>query len=47
MASLRKAVLNLLRLARFQSIRSGMKAVMHDIKTLLAMASRQPTSCTT
>jgi hypothetical protein len=47
MASLRMAALNLLRLAGFQSIRSGMKAVMHDIKSLLAMARRQPTSCTT
>ena len=44
MASLRTAALNLLRLAGFQSIRSGMQAVMHDIKTLLAMARQQPTS---
>ena len=44
MASLRTTALNLLRLAGYQSIRSGMQAVMHDIKTLLAMARRQPTS---
>jgi hypothetical protein len=42
MATLRTAALNLLRLAGFQSIRSGMQAVMHDITTLLAMARRQP-----
>ena len=42
MATLRSAALNLLRLAGFQSIRSGMQAVMHDITTLLAMARRQP-----
>ena len=32
----------LLRLAGFQSIRTGMQAVMHDITTLLGMALRQP-----
>ena len=42
MATLRTAALNLLRLAGFQSIRTGMQAVMHDITTLLAMAMRQP-----
>jgi hypothetical protein len=40
MATLRTAALNLLRLSGFQSIRTGMQAVMHDITTLLAM--RQP-----
>jgi hypothetical protein len=33
MATLRKAALNLLRLAGFQSIRGGMQALMHDITT--------------
>ena len=42
MATLRTAALNLLRLSGFQSIRAGMKAVMHDITALLAMAMRQP-----
>jgi hypothetical protein len=42
MATLRTAALNLLRLAGFQSIRSGMQTVMHDITALLAMARRQP-----
>jgi hypothetical protein len=42
-ATLRTAALNLLRLAGFQSIRSGMQAVMHDIKALLTLARRQPT----
>jgi hypothetical protein len=42
MATLRTAALNLLRLSGFQSIRTGMQAVMHDITTLLAMAMRQP-----
>jgi predicted transposase YbfD/YdcC len=42
MATLRTAALNLLRLAGFQSIRTGMQAVRHDITTLLAMAMRQP-----
>ena len=46
MATLRTAALNLLRLAGFQSIRSGMQAVMHDITALLAMARRpQPNPC--
>jgi hypothetical protein len=44
MATLRTAALNLLRLAGFQSIRAGMQAVMHDIKSLLTMAMRQPES---
>ena len=42
MATLRTAALNLLRLAGFRSIRSGLQAVMHDITALLAMARRQP-----
>jgi predicted transposase YbfD/YdcC len=42
MGSLRTAALNLLRLAGFQSIRSGMQSVMHDIEELMAMARRQP-----
>ena len=42
MVTLRTAALNLLRLARFQSIRTGLQAVMHDITALLAMARRQP-----
>lgn len=42
MGSLRTAALNLLRLAGFESIRTGMQAVLHDITTLLAMAQRQP-----
>ena len=42
MAALRKAGLNLLRLAGFDSIREGLQAVMHDITALLAMATRQP-----
>ena len=42
MATLRTAALNLLRLAGFQSIRSGIQAVMHDITALLAMAQRRP-----
>jgi predicted transposase YbfD/YdcC len=42
MATLRTAALNLLRLAGFRSIRSGMQAVMHDITALLAMARRRP-----
>ena len=41
MATLRTAALNLLRLAGFRSIRSGMQAVMHDITALLAMARRR------
>ena len=42
MATLRTAALNLLRLAGFESIRAGMQAVTHDIKALLAMATRKP-----
>ena len=42
MASLRTAALNLLRLAGFEPIRSGMQSVMHDIGELMAMARRQP-----
>jgi hypothetical protein len=42
MATLRTAALNLLRLAGFQSIRTGMQAVMHDITVLLAMVMRRP-----
>ena len=42
MATLRTAALNLLRLAGFRSIRTGLQAVMHDITVLLAMARRQP-----
>jgi hypothetical protein len=42
MGSLRTAALNLLRLAGYPSIRSGMQSVMHDIGQLLAMARRQP-----
>jgi predicted transposase YbfD/YdcC len=42
MATLRTAALNLLRLAGFRSIRSGMQAVMHDITALLAMARWRP-----
>jgi antitoxin (DNA-binding transcriptional repressor) of toxin-antitoxin stability system len=39
LANLRKAALNLLRLHGFQSIRSGLQAVCHDITALLAMAT--------
>jgi hypothetical protein len=42
MATLPTAAQGLLRLAGFQSIRAGLQAVMHDIKTLLAMVRRQP-----
>lgn len=42
MGSLRTAVLNVLRLAGFQSICSGMKIVMHHTGELIAMARRQP-----
>jgi hypothetical protein len=41
---LRTAAMNLLRLAGFRSIRSGLQAVMHDITALLAMARRKPQS---
>jgi predicted transposase YbfD/YdcC len=44
MATLRTAAMNLLRLAGFRSIRSGLQAVMHDITALLAMARRKPQS---
>jgi hypothetical protein len=44
MATLRTAALNLLRLAGFQSIRTGLRAVKLDITALLAMARRQPVS---
>ena len=42
LAALRTAAMNVLRLAGFQSIRSGMQAVMHDIKALLAMVRPRP-----
>jgi len=42
LASLRTAALNLLRLDGFQSIRSGLQAVCHDITALLALARRLP-----
>ena len=42
MATLLTAALNLLPLAGFKSIRTGMQTVMHDITALLAMAMRQP-----
>ena len=42
MSALRTAALNLLRLSGFQSIRTVLQAVMHDITTPLAMARRQP-----
>ena len=42
MATLRTAAMNLLRLAGFRSIRTGLEAVMHDITALLAMVRRQP-----
>lgn len=42
LAALRTAALNLLRLDGFQSIRSGLQAVCHNITELLAMARRQP-----
>lgn len=42
MATLRTAALNLLRFAGFQSIRSGMQAVMQDVPALLAMARYLP-----
>ena len=38
----RWAAPNLLRLAGFESIRTGMQVVMYDIRALLAMAMRQP-----
>ena len=47
MATLRIAAMNLLRLAGFRSIWTGLQAVMHDITALLAMARRQtqPDAC--
>jgi hypothetical protein len=42
MATLRTAALNLLRLAGFQSIRTGLQTVMHDITAMMAMVRRQP-----
>jgi hypothetical protein len=42
MATLRTVALNLLRLAGFQSIHTGMQAVRHDITALLAMVMRRP-----
>lgn len=42
MATLRTAALDGLRLAGFQSIRSGMQTIKDDITALLAMAKRQP-----
>jgi hypothetical protein len=44
MATMRTAALNLLRLTGIQSIRAGLQTVMHDIKSLLEMARRQPQS---
>ncbi len=47
MATLHTAAMNLLRLARFRSIRTGLQAVMDDITAMLAMAQRraQPDAC--
>jgi len=45
MATLRIGALNLLRLVRFQSIRTGMQTVMHDITVLLAMVMSRPNPC--
>ena len=42
MATLRTAALHLLRLAGFQSIRTGMQAVMHAIAAMLAMVTHRP-----
>jgi hypothetical protein len=42
MDTLRTSALNLLRLAGFHSIRSGMQTVMHDITSQMALAMRQP-----
>jgi len=42
LATLRTAALNLLRLHGFQSIRTGLQAVCHNITELLAIARRQP-----
>jgi hypothetical protein len=40
--TLRTAAMNLLRLAGFRPIRTGLRAVMHDITALLTMAQRRP-----
>ncbi len=42
MAMLPTAAMNLLRMAGYRSIRTGMQVVMHDITALLAIARRQP-----
>lgn len=42
MAIFRTAALNLLRLATFQSIRSGVQEVKHDITELLTIAVHLP-----
>jgi hypothetical protein len=42
MAALRTATMNLLHLSGFDSICEGLRAVMHDTKALLAMATHQP-----
>jgi ActR/RegA family two-component response regulator len=39
---MRTASLNLLQLTGFRSIRAGMQAVLHGIRTLLALALRKP-----
>jgi hypothetical protein len=44
MATPRTTALNMLRLAGFQTIRTGMQAVMHDITGLLTLARLRPTS---
>jgi hypothetical protein len=44
MATLCTAAMNLLRLAGFCPIRTGLQTVMNDITALLAMARRQPES---
>ena len=44
MATLRTTALNLLRLAGFGSIRSGMQTVMHDLTALVAMVKRRAQS---
>ena len=40
--TLRTAAMTLLRLAGLLSIRTGLRAVMHDITALLTMAQRRP-----
>jgi hypothetical protein len=42
MAALRTALMNLLRLTGFDTIREGLQATMHDIAALLAIATRKP-----